>query len=92
MLRVVFRRFAPLAGAGRGQGTLHSTQTPTRIHPHSPYPPMHPPTHPLTSPQVKGLFDSPLWVDLEPLEPGILPLEEQTQQARDRTPHHIELD
>lgn len=33
-------------------------------------------------PQVRGFLDSPLWVEMEPLEPGIMPLQEQTQQAR----------
>lgn len=31
------------------------------------------------APPVLGFFDSPLWVDLEPNQPGIVPLQNETQ-------------
>jgi len=36
---------------------------------------------PAGAPPVLGFFDSPLWVDLEPLAPGIVSLENETQQV-----------
>lgn len=31
------------------------------------------------APPVVGFFDSPLWVDIEPNQPGIMPLQNETQ-------------